>query len=129
VDLFSVSPREAKMDLRLKQSGALIGFEFGGLHFPLSPPTAFYDWLFLRAFVRKKDLLSRIMEYDGFTDIEFNPAKSLNCQARACAAAVSLTTTGELNVFAKSFARFASRLAGLDQTAPGQLPAQHSLAV
>lgn len=30
------------------------------------------------------------MEYDTFTDIEFNPAKSINCQAMAAAVYVSL---------------------------------------
>ena len=35
-------------------------------------------------------------EYDAFMDIEFNPAKSLNCQARAAAMYVSLKKVGLL---------------------------------
>jgi hypothetical protein len=34
--------------------------------------------------------LARLNKYVGFTDIEFNPSKSINCQARSCALFVSL---------------------------------------
>lgn len=37
-----------------------------------------------------------LLEYDGFTDIEFNPQKSLNCQAKAAALYVSLCRNGLL---------------------------------
>ena len=36
-------------------------------------------------------------EFDGFTDIEFNPQRSLNTQAHACALAAALLEAGELN--------------------------------
>jgi type I restriction enzyme M protein len=36
------------------------------------------------------------MEYDSFTDIEFNPEKSINCQAKSCALFVSLHREGYL---------------------------------
>lgn len=38
------------------------------------------------------------MKYDGFTDIEFNPEKSINCQARAAALFVSLSRRGLLEL-------------------------------
>lgn len=38
------------------------------------------------------------MAHDCFTDIEFNPKKSLNCQARSCALAVALKRAGTLTV-------------------------------
>lgn len=31
-----------------------------------------------------------ILKYAGFTDIEFNPERSINCQARSCALLVTL---------------------------------------
>jgi len=31
-----------------------------------------------------------LTKYDAFSDIEFNPKKSINCQARTCAILVSL---------------------------------------
>ena len=39
----------------------------------------------------------RVLEYAGFTDIEFNPKKSLNCQARSCALYVALTQSGTVD--------------------------------
>lgn len=57
---------------------------------PRTPPTAFYDWLYINAVLRSHIDRSTIRSYDGFTDIEFNSRKSLNCQARACAQFVSM---------------------------------------
>lgn len=37
-----------------------------------------------------KELAVKIMEYDTFTDIAFNPQKSINCQVEATAIYVSL---------------------------------------
>ena len=105
-DIYAATPRDAKRDQRLRSSGRLVAFCFGGLRFPVNPPTAFYDWLFLRALVRAPELLTGLIGYAGFTDIEFNPERSLNCQARACATAVSLYERGLLIRCAKSFARF-----------------------
>lgn len=90
VDLLEVSPRDAKKDDRLKNSGALVSFEFKGNTFQLEPKTMFYDWLYINA-VNEDNLLSKVVqEYDIFTDIEFNPEKSINCQARSAAIFVSL---------------------------------------
>lgn len=93
-DLMSVTPREAKRDERLKQSGPLVGFTFDGKNFPLEPKTVFYDYIYINALLENKELAEEIMKYDAFTDIEFNPEKSLNCQAKAAAAYVSLTHMG-----------------------------------
>ena len=32
-----------------------------------------------------QNLINNIIQFDAFTDIEFNPAKSINCQARSVA--------------------------------------------
>ena len=37
-----------------------------------------------------RDIIEELVKYDTFTDIEFNPKKSINCQARTCAILVSL---------------------------------------
>lgn len=52
--------------------------------------TAFYDWLYLKALQPHQEFLEKLYVYKGFTDIEFNPQKSINCQARTCALLVSL---------------------------------------
>lgn len=45
-DLLYGTSLAAKKDLRIKESGPLIGFEFFGEAWPLEPRTAFYDWLY-----------------------------------------------------------------------------------
>lgn len=89
-DLLDKTSREAKKDLRLHESGNLIKFQYGEEEFPLNPKTYFYDWLYIHALNNAKDLQEEILDYDAFTDIEFNPNKSINCQARSAAIFVSL---------------------------------------
>ncbi|CAD5372906.1 conserved hypothetical protein [Rubrivivax sp. A210] len=96
VDLLRADPRQAKTDPRLKDSGALIRFEFEDYAWPLEPLTAFYDWLYLSALQRVPELGPQVLAYQGFTDIEFNPERSLNCQARSVALFCSLTKAGLL---------------------------------
>ncbi len=96
-DILAMTSREAKTDPRLRDSGALIGFVLNNEPWPLTPVTAFYDWLYLHALQAHPDLSSQLMAYGGFTDIEFNPEKSLNCQARSAALFVSLSKDGLLD--------------------------------
>ena len=105
-DLFSAESRDAKRDERLTSSGKLTGFRFEGQEFPLVPKTAFYDWLYIKALYPHRDFLQRLHRYAGFTDIEFNPNKSINCQARSCATFVSLDRLALLNEVAASSTRF-----------------------
>lgn len=95
-DLFGKDSLAAKKDIRLKESGALIKFDFFGTIFPLEPRTFFYDWLYINALVQNDDLANEVIGYDGFSDIEFNPEKSINCQAHAVAVYVSLVKDGKL---------------------------------
>lgn len=90
-DLYTATSREAKGDRRLQSSGALKGFRFDGRDFPLTPTTAFYDWLYINALMENPELAGSLLVYDAFTDIEFNPNRSLNCQARAAALFVALS--------------------------------------
>lgn len=89
-DLYEKTAREARGDTRLKESGNLRFFQFGEKRWSLEPKTAFYDWLYLRALRQHPDLAERLLDYAGFTDIEFNPKRSINCQARSAALYVSL---------------------------------------
>lgn len=95
-DLYAADPREAKRDPRLRDSGPLVAFDFEGMRFGLEPRTAFYDWLYINAIFPHREWLARLHRYAGFTDIEFNPERSLNCQARSCALFVALMTKGLL---------------------------------
>lgn len=96
-DLLSSAPRDARRDRRLRESGQLVSFKFSGRYWELEPKTAFYDWLYITAVYRLGQYRSSLQAYDGFTDIEFNPAKSINCQARSCAMFTALLTKGLLD--------------------------------
>lgn len=89
-DLIYKSSREAKKDERIRSSGNLIGFKFFGIDFPTVPLTFFYDWLYINVLIKNDSLCNKIVEYEAFTDIEFNPEKSINCQAFSAALFVSM---------------------------------------
>lgn len=97
-DLLLVDSKTAKKDERLKSSGRLIAFKNSGKIWELEPKTMFYDWLYVNALGLEcnKELARQVVQYDAFTDIEFNPQKSINCQARAVALYVSLYRRGLL---------------------------------
>jgi hypothetical protein len=108
VDLYWKDSREAKRDNRLKESGKLIGFTFEEETYPTSPPTVFYDWLYFKALFPHRVWLQRLQQCAGFTDIEFNPERSLNCQARSCATFISLQKRDLLDQAISSFETFRS---------------------
>lgn len=90
IDLLKKTSKEAKQDSRLKNSGELIKFTLYNYDWPLEPKTLFYDWLYINALSKYPKYVEEIVKYDAFTDIEFNPNKSINCQAGAAALFVSL---------------------------------------
>ena len=95
-DLIDASSMDAKVDLRLKNSGKLLGYEFKGQHWPLTDSPNFYDFLYISAileFNQRKEILG----YSAFTDVAYSQitlksksGKSFNCQARSAAIYVSL---------------------------------------
>jgi hypothetical protein len=87
LDLLDVLPKEAKRDERLRNSGSLRAFRYQNEDFPLIPKTVFYDFIYITAIKKSflTDEINAISNYNYFTDIEFNPAKSLNTQARTVA--------------------------------------------
>jgi hypothetical protein len=102
MDLYFAEPRVAKRDSRLRASGRLLSFEFDGLRFPVEPVTAFYDWLYVGSVYPHREWLTRLYRYAAFSDIEFNPRRSISCQARSCALFVALMSKGILNEAVKS---------------------------
>ena len=79
-DLLEASPRAATKDERLR--------------------------IYMNALAQSKALAAQILEYDAFTDIEFNPQKSINCQAEAAAVYVSLQRLGLLEEALQSKEKF-----------------------
>lgn len=105
-DLLNRTSLEAKRDIRLKESGNVVGFNFFGREFPVKPRTYFYDWLYVNALKQNNNLASAAIDYAGFSDIEFNPKKSINCQAYSLALYVSLVATGMLEEALSTPSRF-----------------------
>ncbi|HXG11598.1 MAG TPA: hypothetical protein VNK04_17720 [Gemmataceae bacterium] len=95
-DLYSGSSRDAKTDERIRSSGQLIGFNLLGEEWPTEPQTCFYDWLYITALAQHPELAREVVEFKAFSDIAFNPEKSLNCQARSAAVFVALSGQGLL---------------------------------
>lgn len=95
-DLLDRKSIEAKRDPRLNQFGRLIKFRFFGSEWDLEPRTAFYDWLYLNALYKQPELAEEVITYRAFSDIAFNPERSINCQAYAAALYVSLHERGLL---------------------------------
>ena len=97
-DLYRSSSKEAKTDRRLKESGELVAFRLFDVSFPTEPKTAFYDWLYITALTQNPALASRLVRFQGFSDIAFNPERSVNCQARSAALFVGLTRTADVDI-------------------------------
>ena len=109
-EIFDFSPRDAKRFIREKDLGKLVRFELEGKSYPLSPMNAFYDWLYIRSLQDHADWIGRKVHYEAFTDIEFNPAKQVNCQARAFAEYLTLLKQSKLSEAASSFSKFAEMI-------------------
>ncbi len=111
IDLLKKPSIEAKRDIRLKKSGNLIAFYFFRKEYPLEPKTIFYDWLYIKTLNQNEHLADELINYQGFTDIEFNPNKSINCQAHSAALYSSLKRAGLLQDALESLEAFKEVLA------------------
>lgn len=96
-DLYYKTPKEAKTDPRLKNSGTLIGYKFNGENYPLTDNFTFYDYIYIKALTENPLLAEKLLEYSAYTDIVFNPNKGINCQAKSAAIYKSLYFNHLLN--------------------------------
>lgn len=126
-DLLEGTSRQAKKDERLRNSGKLMRFEYFGKSYPLQPRTFFYDWLYLNALEEQPGMAERLMKYQGFTDIEFNPKKSINCQAYSAALYVSILRSGCIEEAMSSPETFLATLQGEYEARDQILAIQHHL--
>ncbi len=106
LDLLDETPLAAKRDSRLRDSGRLVGFRSNGRDWALEPKTVFYDWLYINALRCQPALSGQLSGFDAFTDIEFNPKKSINCQAYSVALYRALMARGLLDALLSSPADF-----------------------
>lgn len=100
-EAYGSAPREAKaLAQSIDRNDELVGFTWSGELWPLEPKSWFYDWLYISAILESYVEATQLLRlYDGFTDIEFNPAKSFNCQARSCAIIASTRNDSQLRKF------------------------------
>ncbi len=97
-----IPPLEAKRYVqdKVEQSNlTLTSFELNNQTFPLEPKSLFYDYLYILALYQNNDLAQNIINYECFTDIEFNHKKQFASQARSCALYKYLYLNNKVEVF------------------------------
>ena len=95
-DLYEKNSKSAKKDKRIKDSGDLLGFSFFDEKWALEDD--FYTWIYLIGLTQNKKLSENLLQYEAFTDIEFNEKKSFNCQAYSAAFYVSLVKNKKMSL-------------------------------
>jgi hypothetical protein len=118
LDLLEGTSKEAKTDPRLKSSGNLTHFQYFSRKWGLEPKTLFYDWLYINAISLNEDLGEKILQYNAFSDIEFNPSKSINCQAKSAALYVALNNADLLGFVLKSTSNYIEVMGNLEEHNP-----------
>lgn len=95
-DLYAKPGRETRKTVKARAS-EIVGYEMDGLTWPVSNGPAFFFYAALNALKCHPDYVSRLMSYDVFTDITFNPKKATNCTAQAVAYFVSVVGSNRIN--------------------------------
>ena len=117
-ELAYMKPIEAKRFFREKELGLITKFSFMGKDYENIPFHAYYDWLFLRALSVDDSLRyleTNLMKIDGFSDIEFNPARSINTQARSMAIFKTLLIRKRLHDCANDFDIYRDHLLDIER--------------
>ena len=70
---------------KVLEDGKITSFKYNDCIFENEPTGMFYDYIYIYAILQNKDLINELVQYNIFSDIEFNPKKSINTQARAAA--------------------------------------------
>lgn len=88
-EIFKKGPREIKKIMHSLDLGKLVKFEKDNQEYPMEPKTIFYDWLYIQSLLYFNEKVKNpILNYNIFTDINFNPLKSINCQAYSVAVGI-----------------------------------------
>jgi hypothetical protein len=110
LELMDLPPGEAKKRVRQLGQGEIIEFRFNDDVFPTEPKNAFYDWLYIKAITPYEEWIRKNLHYKAYSDIEFTPNKSINCQARAVAEFHALSLRGIAQKSAQNFDFFQNML-------------------
>ncbi len=104
--------KEVKKLIKEADIGDLHLYQYGQNFWPAEPVESFFTWLYIQGLMQRVGTIEELAKYDGFTDIYFNPKKTINCQARAVAQAVSMYRMGRLGEIMssrKSYLEFAKK--------------------
>ncbi len=71
-ELIKAMPRDAKKYVSEHSDKPLIKFRYDNQDYPLIPKSMFYDFIYIQALCEHKELAEQLLNYDIFTDIEFN---------------------------------------------------------
>lgn len=104
--LINYPPKDAHQYISEHANGELIKFNYENKDFPIKPKTFFYDYIYIQALTQIPQISSNLINYDIFTDIEFNEKKQINCQARACAIYCYLLRTNSVKKHLESLDNF-----------------------
>lgn len=110
IELMDMGPFDAKKEVRRLGRGDIIAFEFMGEKFPTEPKNAFYDWLYIRAIAPHEEWIRSNLDYAAYSDIEFTPGRSINCQGRAVAEFHALSMRGHTAKVVENFDTFRKML-------------------
>ena len=94
--------KEVKSKIKDAKMDRISLYRYGQNAWPSAPSESFFTWLYINGLIQQDGLIEELAQYDGFTDIYFNPKKTNNCQARAAAQAVSMYNIGKLNTIMKT---------------------------
>lgn len=105
--LLSLEPREARREIKefMQECGnqvELRKFSYDNKDYPLNPKSLFYDYIYILALMDNRAMSNELVNYDIFTDIEFNHKKSFNTQARACAIYSYMLKSDKLDYYMQS---------------------------
>lgn len=89
LEILNMSPRESKKYLYQNKFGDIEYFIFENQRVAVDDFN-FYTWLYLKGLLENEQIARHLLKYEAFTDVEYNPNRSKNCQARAAAMFVSL---------------------------------------
>jgi len=91
-DLLYTTPKDAKKDERLVNSGKVIKYiyedfkdGFDEVVYLANPKEIFFDYIYMSALIENEQLYKELFKYEAFTDIEFDPVVGTNCQAKTAA--------------------------------------------
>lgn len=80
------------------EDNKIVNFKYNDCVFENEPTGMFYDYIYMYAILQNHDLIKDFTCYDYFSDIEFNPKKSINTQARAAAIFKTLYVNRSLGI-------------------------------